>query len=109
MCALRVLTVAVVAGVDASLQRFSLSELGQHLCKGAALETQRAGGLLPTVVALWELQGQVPERLHCVRLVLARKTRHLEDNERETETHGREGEGEGRNKKQKEWRKNYEE
>ena len=81
-----VLTVAMVAGVDASLQRLGLRELGQHLYEGAALEAQRARSLLPTVVALWELQGQVPERLYRVGLVLAGKTRHLEATERERET-----------------------
>ena len=75
-----VLTVAVVAGVDAALQGLCLSELGQHLSEGAAalVGQRRSRALLRAVVALWELQGQVPERLHRVRLVLTGQTRHLD-------------------------------
>lgn len=75
-----VLTVAVVASIDAALQSLCLSELGQHLSEGAAalVGQRRSRALLRAVVALRELQGQVPERLHRVRLVLTGQTSHLE-------------------------------
>lgn len=69
------LTVAVVAGVDVSLQRLSLGELGQHFRQVAGRLRRR----LPTVavVALGELQRQVPEGLHGVGALLAGQARHL--------------------------------
>lgn len=72
------LTVAEVAGVNAALQSFRLRELGEHLRQGAALLTRRSAGLLHPVVPFWELQRQIPERLHRVRLALAGQTRYLQ-------------------------------
>lgn len=72
------LTVAVVAGVDAAFQSLHLCKLGQHLGEGAAaLVRRRARAFLHTVVALREFQRQIPEGLHRVGLVLAGQTRHL--------------------------------
>lgn len=70
------LTVAVVAGVDASLQRLRLRELRQHFGQVAGRLRRRLPAV--AVVALGELQRQVPERLHSVGALLAGQTRHLE-------------------------------
>lgn len=66
-----VLTVAVVAGVDAAFKSLHLCKLGQHLSEGAAtLVSRRARAFVYAVVSLWKLQRQIPEWLYCVRLVL---------------------------------------
>lgn len=69
------LTVALLAGVDVSLQRFRLSKLGEHFRQMA----RGLSGRLPAVavVALGELQGQIPEGLHGVGAMVARQARHL--------------------------------
>lgn len=69
------LTVTVVTGVDVSLQCFSLCELGQHFRQ----VTRRLRGRLPAVavIALGELQRQIPERLHGVGAMIAGQARHL--------------------------------
>lgn len=66
------LTVALVTGVDPPLQGFSLSEFGQHFCEQALSLGHGDNPLLQGVVTLWELQGQVPKRLHRVGFVVAR-------------------------------------
>lgn len=73
-----VLTVAVVAGVDAAFKGLHLRKLGQHLSKGAAaLVSLGAWAFADAVVSLRKLQRQIPEWLYCVRLVLTGQTRHL--------------------------------
>lgn len=80
------LTVAVVTGVDASLQSLHLCELGQHLReRAAAVEGGGGGAFVCTVVALREFQGQIPERLHRVGLVLTGQTSHLEEQRKQSE------------------------
>lgn len=89
-----VLTVALVAGIDPPLQSFGLCELCQHLRERAvAVIGSGCGPLLHTVIALRKLQGQIPERLHCVRLVVTGQAGHLEkqrrhhDENHEAESH----------------------
>ena len=69
------LTVALLTGVDVSLQRFSLGELGQHFRQMARSLSSRLPAI--TVIPLWELQRQIPERLHGVGAVVAGQARHL--------------------------------
>lgn len=62
----------MIAGVDCALQGLRLRELGQHLGEcAAALVGRRTHAFSNAVVALRELQREIPEWLHCVRLVLA--------------------------------------
>lgn len=70
------LTVTVVTGVDVSLQRFSLCELGQHFRQMAGSLSSRLPAI--TVIPLRELQGQIPERLHGVGAMIAGQARHLQ-------------------------------
>ena len=75
-----VLTVAVVAGVDSAFKRLHLCKLGQHLRESAAtLVSCRARAFVCAVVSLRKLQGQIPEWLYCVGLVLTRQARHLKN------------------------------
>ncbi len=75
-----VLTVAVVAGIDAAFKRLHLCKLGQHLSEGAAaLVSCGARAFAYAVVSLRKLQRQIPEWLNCVRLVLTGQTRHLKN------------------------------
>lgn len=85
----------MIAGVDAAFESLHLCKLGQHLGEGAAaLVSHGARAFLHAVVALWKLQGQIPEGLHCVGLVLAGQTRHLK---REKKTQNILGSYKGRN------------
>lgn len=82
-----VLTVAVVAGVDAAFKSLHLCKLGQHLSEGAAaLVSCGARAFVYAVVSLWKLQRQIPEWLHCVRLVLTGQTGHLKSAQRQEKT-----------------------
>lgn len=69
------LTVTLIAGVDVSFQSFSLGELGQHLRQMAG----SLSGRLPAVavIALRELQREIPEWLHSVGTVATGQTCHL--------------------------------
>lgn len=69
------LTVTVVAGVDVSLQCFGLCELGQHFCQVARSLSSRLPAI--TVIALGELQRQIPEWFHGVGAMVTGQTRNL--------------------------------
>lgn len=73
----------MVAGVDVSLQRLRLGELGQHFRQVAGRLRRRLPAV--AVVALGELQRQVPEGLHGVGALLAGQARHLRRGRRGTQ------------------------